>query len=147
METILEASVLGAAMNNRGASLEPTTSIINIERAGVFACAAAALAIALALIWGAQNSAHPLEATAQMERLAAKIERTKSLPLETASEIRRLMSQPWSDCAQIACSVQLQMRNSAVRARLTTLLAAKTIGSDVAGAEQKSPRSARAAAQ
>jgi hypothetical protein len=65
----------------------------------------------------------PLEATAQMERLAGKIERARMLDRGTVYEIARIMRAPAYDCSQIACRAQLRAQNSAVRARLAKALA------------------------
>jgi len=78
---------------------------------------------AVAWIAASANLTRPLEATAQMERLAGKIERAKMLDQETVHEIARLIRQPAYDCNQIACTTQLQARNSAARASLAKAVA------------------------
>ena len=100
--------------------------------------AAIAFSGAVALFWVARGTVPPLEATAQMERLAAKVERAQSIPPDTVREITRLIGQPWYDCNQVACNAQLQARNSAVRNRLKTLIATKTPLNDFAGARKRS---------
>ena len=102
--------------------------------------AAITLSTAVALIWAGTSAVQPLEATVQMERLTVKMEHAKSIDPETAREVRRLISQPWYDCNQIACSAPLQARNSAVRDRLKTLIAKKTPMNNVADAKQVTPQ-------
>jgi hypothetical protein len=80
----------------------------------------------------------PMDATAQMEMLAKKLERTAVIPSETASEIARVIGQPWYDCGHVACSAQLEERNRAVRAKLSDLLATKERSNDL-NASQKGP--------
>ena len=72
------------------------------------------------------NEQRVLEATAQMERLATKLEHAKTVAPETKFEIVRLIRRPWYDCNQVACRTALEMRNRAVRARLQTVLGAST---------------------
>jgi hypothetical protein len=69
----------------------------------------------------------PLDATAQMELLAKKLERTPAIPSETASEIARVIGQPWYDCRLVACSAQLADRNGTTRSRLENLLASNEL--------------------
>lgn len=88
---------------------------------GTTAVVVSCAAIALFLASGSITS--PLEATSQMERLAEKLKRVKVIPPETARELTRLIGQPRHDCNQVACSTQLQVRNSAARARLRASLA------------------------
>ncbi len=99
--------------------------------AAVLACTGA---FALFLAYGSSN--RPLEATVQMERLAAKVERAKAIDPATAHEIARLIGQPWYDCNQVACSAQMQARNGLARDRLQTLMARKTPGEEI-GAVRK----------
>ena len=66
-----------------------------------------------------------MDATAQMELLAKKLERTPAIPSETASEIARVIGQPRYDCRHVACSAQLADRNRTTRTRLENLLANK----------------------
>jgi hypothetical protein len=77
---------------------------------------------------GSRNG--PMEATAQMELLTKKLERTAGIPTETVSEIAQVMGQPWYNCGRVACSAELQQRNSAVRAKLGGLLATKERSDD-----------------
>lgn len=65
----------------------------------------------------------PLEATAQIEQLAAKVEQSRKVAPQTAEEMTQLLRQPWTDCDRVACSARLQARNAAARARLMTILA------------------------
>lgn len=94
---------------------------------------------AVGLFWAASGPVRPLEATARMEQLAANVERAKSIHPDTAREIARLIAQPWYDCNQVACSAQLQARNSAVRNRLNTVIATKTPLNDFPGARKQEP--------
>jgi hypothetical protein len=80
----------------------------------------------------------PFQATAQMELLAKKLERTAAIPSGTAREIARAIGQPWYNCAHVACSAQLEERNRAVRAKLSDLLATKERSNDL-NASQKGP--------
>ncbi len=86
--------------------------------------AAISLSAALALCWAA-GTVRPLEATIQMERLAAKVEQTAVIHPNTARELARLMDQHGYDCNQVACGAQLHARNNAARNRLTGLIAMK----------------------
>jgi hypothetical protein len=87
---------------------------------------AIAFSSAVALSLAASGAGRPVEATVQMERLAAKVEHAKSIHPKTAHEIMGLIGQPWYDCNQVACSAPLKARNSAARNRLQTLIAKKT---------------------
>ena len=84
--------------------------------------AAISLSVALAVCWAAGN-VRPLEATAAMEQLAAKMERMTVIHPDLADVIVRLMSRPGYDCDQVACSAGLQARNGAARNRLAVLIA------------------------
>jgi hypothetical protein len=79
----------------------------------------------------------PMDATAQMELLAKKLERTAAIPSETASEIARVIGQPWYDCGHVACSAQLEERNRAVRAKLSGLLATKERSNDLSASQKR----------
>ena len=79
----------------------------------------------------------PMDATAQMELLAKKLERTAAIPSETASEIARVIGQPWYDCGHVACSAQLGERNRAVRAKLSGLLATKERSNDLSASQKR----------
>jgi hypothetical protein len=72
---------------------------------------------------GANDARRVLEATAQMEQLATKLEHAKKIAPETKLEIARLTRLPWYDCKQIACRASLEARNRAARIRLETILA------------------------
>ena len=65
--------------------------------------------------------------TAQMERLAARLDLTTTIPARTAEEIVRALGLPSYDCAQVGCGPELQARNKAVRDHLKRLLATKEI--------------------
>jgi hypothetical protein len=92
---------------------------------------------AAALFWAAGGMARPLEATVQMEQMAAKVEQTKFIHPNTAHAITRYIDQRWYDCDKVACSAQLQARNRAVRNRLKTLMPKKTPLTDFAGTRKQ----------
>jgi hypothetical protein len=68
-----------------------------------------------------------MEATSQMERLAAKLEQAKVIHSETTETITHLLLQPSYDCEQVACSEAVQARNRAARFRLETILATRSV--------------------
>lgn len=78
---------------------------------------------ALALLFASASTNRRLEATVQMERLAAKLEQMKAAPPETVQTMARLVLRPSYDCDQVACSAGIQARNSAARSRLKAILA------------------------
>jgi len=80
---------------------------------------------AFVVLLASGSTMRPLEATAQMERLAARVDHTRIIPRETAYEIAHVIGQPWYDCNQVACNAQLETRNRAVRDRLKLQLSAK----------------------
>jgi hypothetical protein len=84
-----------------------------------------AACVGWAVILMASGGMRPMEATAQMELLARKLERSPAIPPETASGLTRLIGQPGYDCRQAACSSELAARNEAARSRLHQLLASK----------------------
>ena len=84
-----------------------------------------AACVGWALIVMASGGMRPMEATAQMELLARKLERTTAIPLETASGLTQLIGQPAYDCRQVACSAELAARNEVARSRLHQLLTNK----------------------
>ena len=51
-----------------------------------------------------QSTKRIVEATAQIEKLATILERTKAVGPNTAHEITQLIRQPSYDCDQVACS-------------------------------------------
>src|SRR5262245_66539912 len=57
--------------------------------------------LALGLVLAPENRSHPQEATVQMERLAAKLERMKVVHPDTAQTITTLLLQPSHDCHQV----------------------------------------------
>jgi hypothetical protein len=89
----------------------------------------ALIVVAVCVGWAgilmATGGMRPMEATAQMELLARKLERTTAIPAEIVSELTRLIGQPGYDCRQVACSAELAVRNGAARTRLEQLLAGK----------------------
>jgi hypothetical protein len=89
-----------------------------------------------AILVGTGSRIGPMDATAQMELLTRKLERTAGIPAETVNEIARVMGQPWYNCGRVTCSAELQQRNSAVRAKLGDLLATKERSNDLS-ANQK----------
>ena len=84
-----------------------------------------AICAAAAWLWTVGSGSRPLEATIQLERFAASIEHTGSVDPGTARDLGRMLALPGYDCARVACSAAVQVRNSAVRARLVTLMAMK----------------------
>jgi hypothetical protein len=88
---------------------------------GLGAAIASVLVLGLALAPESRN--RPLEATVQMERLAAKLERMKVVHADTAQTITNLVLQPAYDCHQLLCSPAVQARNNAARSRITATLA------------------------
>jgi hypothetical protein len=66
-------------------------------------------------------------ATEQMERLAAQLERSATIPAQTANAIARALEQPAYDCTQVPCEPEAQARSQAVRDHLKHLLATKEI--------------------
>jgi len=79
--------------------------------------------LALGLLLTPENRTRPQEATIQMERLAAKLERMKVVHPDTAQTITTLLLQPSHDCHQVVCSPAVQSRNSVVRSRIMATLA------------------------
>jgi hypothetical protein len=65
----------------------------------------------------------PRDTTAQMEQIAKRLERMKTIRPEVAQVIGTLISQPRYDCDRVPCAQDLSERNRAVRARLTSMLA------------------------
>jgi hypothetical protein len=88
---------------------------------GLGAAIASVLVLGLAL--APESRSRPLEATVQMERLAAKLERMKVVHANTAQTITNLLLQPSHDCHQVVCSPAVQARNNVARSRITTTLA------------------------
>jgi hypothetical protein len=91
---------------------------------------AAAIGTTIAAV-GANKEQRVLEATVQMERLAAKLERAKKIAPETKLEIDRLIRQPWYDCNQMACTTALERRNRVARVRLQTVLAGSGVPTEL----------------
>jgi hypothetical protein len=89
---------------------------------------------AVGLLVAMGSTARPLEATAQMEQLARKLEHARTVHPDTASTIAKLISQPWYDCTQIACNSQLQRRNESARARLKAISLNNDLELQTAGA-------------
>jgi len=85
--------------------------------------AAIASTLAIGLLLASESRTRPLEATVQMERLAAKLERMKTVHPNTAQAITALILQPSHDCHQVLCSPAVQARNSVARSRITATLA------------------------
>src|SRR5262245_4578486 len=85
--------------------------------------AAIASTLVIGLVLASESRTRPLEATVQMERLAAKLERMKAVHPNTAQAITTLLFQPSHDCHQVVCSPAIQTRNSVARARITATLA------------------------
>jgi hypothetical protein len=85
----------------------------------IFACAC------LAAIF-MQSESRATLATAQMERLVAQLERTTTIPAQTANAIARALEQPLH-CAPGPCDFEAQARDKSVRDHLKHLLATKEI--------------------
>jgi hypothetical protein len=77
------------------------------------------------LLWGAGTNRPIAATTIQLERLAARVERARSIHPDIARKVARMLALPEYDCARTACSVALQARNSAAHGRLATLIAMK----------------------
>jgi hypothetical protein len=107
--------------------------------------AAIAVSAAVALFWNVSGTVRPLEATVQMERLAAKVEQTKIVHPDAARAIMRFVDQNGYDCDHVVCNTQLRARNRAVRNNLQKLVAERTPASDLAGISKQDPLSIDAA--
>jgi hypothetical protein len=107
--------------------------------------AAIAISLAVALFWNVGGTIRPLEATVQMERLAAKMEQTKVIHPDAVRAILRFVDQNGYDCDHVVCNTQLRARNRAVRSNLQKLIAERTPASDVAGISKQDPLSIDAA--
>src|SRR5262245_24903234 len=103
---------------------------------GLAVCMLGGVAVAWVATWA--SSRGPLEATARMEQLAAKIDRARMLDRQTAQVIARLMRRPAYDCAQLPCGAALQARNSAARAQLAAAMA-RHVGAREASAALQPP--------
>jgi hypothetical protein len=79
--------------------------------------------LAVGLVLAPQSKNRPLEATVQLETLAAKLERMTVLHPNTAQTITTLLLQPSHDCHQVVCSPAVQARNNVARSRITATLA------------------------
>jgi hypothetical protein len=77
------------------------------------------------LLWGAHTNRPIAATTIQLERLAARVERARSIHPDIARKLARMLALPEYDCARAACDGALQARNSAARGRLETLIAMK----------------------
>jgi hypothetical protein len=93
--------------------------VIALWLIAIFACACIA-AIFM------QSESRATLATAQMERLAAQLERTTAIPAPTADAIARALEQPLH-CAPGPCDFEAQARDKSVRDHLRQLLATKEI--------------------
>jgi hypothetical protein len=80
---------------------------------------------ALAIVTAISTKTAPLDATAQLERLAARLARSATIPSSVTSEIARVIEQPVYDCRRVACSAELEARNRIVREQLKQLMAMK----------------------
>jgi hypothetical protein len=107
--------------------------------------AAIAVSVAVALFWNMGGTIRPLEATVQMERLAAKIEQTKVIHPDAARAIMRFADQNGYDCDHVVCNTQLRARNRAARNNLQKLIAEKTPANGLAGVSEQDPLSIDAA--
>jgi len=73
-----------------------------------------------------------LQATIQLERLAASLDHTGSIHPDTARDLARVLALPDYDCDRIKCRAGVEARNSAVRARLITLITIRTRADTIA---------------
>ena len=67
----------------------------------------------------------PTDATAQMEQLAGRIDRARTLHPDASRKLKQLMDMPQYDCARLACSLALHTRNQEARERLRQSIARK----------------------
>jgi hypothetical protein len=86
----------------------------------IAACATAAWSLA------AFGTGRPVDATAPMEQLAARIEHADSIHPDIVHDVTRILAVLQHDCSRTVCDPGLQARNRAVRLRLEALIAAKT---------------------
>jgi type VI protein secretion system component VasK len=86
----------------------------------LIALVSCAAAIALLLSTGATH--RPLEATAQIERTAARVEQLRTIHPEAVAEIERLYAKSLYDCERVSCDASLKARNQAAHARLEAAL-------------------------
>jgi hypothetical protein len=97
---------------------------------GVISCtgllAALALGVVVALSGAEFGTQRATGATARLEQLAGQVDRLKSIQPETARQLEALMDMPQYDCAQTACSGELNDRNRAARMRLRQAIDSKT---------------------
>ncbi|HET7805276.1 MAG TPA: hypothetical protein VFL53_13615 [Pseudolabrys sp.] len=80
--------------------------------------------------FGLYKEERVLASTVQMERLATKLERAKTIAPETKLEITRLTLRHWSDCAQAGCRKTLELRNRAARERLQMLVTGNRVSAE-----------------
>jgi len=88
---------------------------------------------AVTVLIAAGIPARPLQATLEMEQLAAKLERVRAIHPDKAETIAALIDRPWYDCNRVACNARLHGRNDAARARLKGLIASSQRGIQNAG--------------
>ncbi len=81
----------------------------------------------LETVAASQSTKRAVEATAQIEELAALVEHAKAIVPTTAQEISQLIRQPSFDCNQVACGADLERRNYRARSKLRDLLAKKSL--------------------
>jgi hypothetical protein len=89
---------------------------------------------AVTVLIAAGIPARPLQATLEMEQLAARLERVRAIHPDTAGTIATLIDRPGYDCNRVACDARLHDRNDAARARLKGLIASSQRGIQTAGA-------------
>lgn len=83
-------------------------------------------AVAILLRLGKPTHQHALEATAQMERLAVKLSRAKTIAPSTAQQVTQLIREARYSCIDTACDTALEMRNRVARLQLQALLSKAT---------------------
>jgi hypothetical protein len=118
--------------------LRGTETISNRALCGwLTAVAACAFWVAILVATGGMR---PVEATAQMELLAQKLDRATVIPAPTANQLERLIGQPGYDCRHVSCSAELAVRNEAARTRLKQLLASKGPANGLDASANRSPQ-------
>jgi len=101
---------------------------------GIYATVAVGLVVLASV-----SAKHPLQATAEMERLAAKVQQTKVIPVETRDVIERVFDGRPYDCSQVSCNAELSARNRVARAALTQALANKSAENKLPGTTGSRP--------
>jgi hypothetical protein len=93
---------------------------------------AALLFVAFVIASTALNES-PHEATARMERVAAKAEAVQRIAPETRVAMLKLLATRHYDCDQVKCDEQLQVRNRLARQRISKAIFGASFASDATG--------------